>query len=136
MKVTKIVREFVEEKVNEKYPLPVEPTEAIQLERDALNSCVAEALRAASETLTNKLRELGVIYPEGITRMEVTCFNRLNDKNERVYNDPIRPIYLAWRKKKAEIEAKREKAQKDILVSLELGGTKAELLEMLANLPD
>lgn len=29
MKVTKIVRDFVEEKVNEKYPLPVEPTEAI-----------------------------------------------------------------------------------------------------------
>ena len=68
--------------------------------------------------------------------MEVTCFNRLNDKNERVYKDPIRPVYLAWREKKAEVEAKREKAQKDILVSLELGGTKAELIEMLANLPD
>nr|DAN04943.1 MAG TPA: hypothetical protein [Caudoviricetes sp.] len=136
MKVTKIVRDFVEEKVNEKYPLPVEPVEAIQLERSALGSCVAEALKAASETLTRKLRELGVVYPDGVARMEVTCFNRLNDKDERIYVDPIRPIRDAYLEEKAEVEAKRTKAQKEILVSLELGGTKAELLEMLANLPD
>ena len=48
----------------------------------------------------------------------------------------MRPIRDKKKKKKAEVEAKRAKAQKDILVSLELGGTKAELLEMLANLPD
>lgn len=136
MKVTKIVRDFVEEKVNEKYPLPVEPKEAIELERKELNNRVKEAMAAASEVLTAKLRELGVVYPAEITRMEVTSFNSISDKCGRTYADYSRPIRDAYLEEKAEVEAKRAKAQKDILVSLELGGTKAELLEMLANLPD
>lgn len=136
MKVTKIVRDFVEEKVNEKYPLPVEPKEAIKLEREELNNRVAEAMAAASEVLTAKLHELGVVYPAEITRMKITAFNRINSNNSCTYADYIRPIRDAYLEEKAEVEAKRAKAQKDILVSLELGGTKAELLEMLANLPD
>lgn len=136
MKVTKIVRDFVEEKVNEKYPLPVEPKEAIELERKELDNRVVEAMAAASEVLTTKLHELGVVYPAEITRMEVTSFNRISDKHGRTYAEYIRPIRDAYLEEKAEVEAKRAKAQKDILVSLELGGTKAELLEMLASLPD
>lgn len=136
MKVTKIVRDFVEEKVNEKYPLPVEPKEAIELERKELNDRVVEAMAAASEVLTTKLHELGVVYPAEITRMKITSFNRVNNDGGYTCADYIRPIRDAYREEKAEVEAKRAKAQKDILVSLELGGTKAELLEMLANLPD
>lgn len=136
MKVTKIVRDFVEEKVNEKYPLPVEPKEAIEQEREELDRRVAKAMAAASEALTAKLHELGVVYPAEITHMEVTSFNRINTKGDRTYASYIRPIRDAYLEEKAEVEAKRAKAQKDILVSLELGGTKAELLEMLANLPD
>lgn len=136
MKVTKIMRDFIEEKINEKYPLPVEPKEAIELEREELNSRVEEAMVAASEVLTAKLRELGVVYPAEITGMRITSFNRVSDKGGYTYVDYIRPIRDAWREEKAEVEAKRAKAQKEILVSLELGGTKAELLEMLANLPD
>ena len=136
MKVTKIVRDFVEEKINEKYPLPVEPTEAIAQERKELEHRVSEAMAAASEVLTAKLRELGVVYPAEITHMEVTSFNRISDKQGRTYADYIRPIRDAYLEEKAKVEAQRAKAQKDILVSLELGGTKAELLEMLANLPD
>lgn len=136
MKVTKIVRDFVEEKVNEKYPLPVEPTEAIELERKELNDRVVEAMAAAGEVLTTKLHELGVVYPATVTRMKITSFNRVSNDGGYTCADYIRPIRDAYREKKAEVEAKRAKAQKDILVSLELGGTKAELLEMLANLPD
>lgn len=136
MKVTKIVRDFVEEKVNEKYPLPVEPVEAIELEQKELACRVEEAMAAASDVLTTKLRERGVVYPANITGMKITSFNRVSDKGSYTYVDYIRPIRDAWREEKAEVEAKRAKAQKEILVSLELGGTKAELLEMLANLPD
>lgn len=136
MKVTKIVRDFVEEKVNEKYPLPVEPKEAINLEREELNNRVAEAMAAASEVLAAKLRELGVVYPATVARMKITSFNRVSDNGDYTYAGYIRPIRDAYLEEKAEVEAKRAKAQKDILVSLELGGTKAKLLEMLANLPD
>ncbi len=136
MKVTKIVRDFVEEKVNEKYPLPVEPKEAIELEREELNNRVVEAMAAASEVLAAKLRELGIVYPATVARLKITSFNRINSNNNCTYADYIRPIRDAYLEEKAEVEAKRAKAQKDILVSLELGGTKAELLEMLANLPD
>lgn len=136
MKVTKIVRDFVEEKVNEKYPLPVEPKEAIELEREELGRRVTEAMAAASEVLAAKLRELGIVYPATVARIKITSFNRINSNNNCTYADYIRPIRDAYLEEKAEVEAKRAKAQKDILVSLELGGTKAELLEMLANLPD
>lgn len=136
MKVTKIVRDFIEEKVNEKYPLPVEPKEAIELEREELNNRVVEAMAAASEVLAAKLRELGIVYPATVARLKITSFNRINSNNNCTYADYIRPIRDAYLEEKAEVEAKRAKAQKDILVSLELGGTKAELLEMLANLPD
>lgn len=136
MKVTKIVRDFVEEKVNEKYPLPVEPKEAIELEHEELNNRVAEAMAAASEVLAAKLRELGIVYPATVARIKITSFNRINSNNNCTYADYIHPIRDAYLEEKAEVEAKRAKAQKDILVSLELGGTKAELLEMLANLPD
>ena len=136
MKVTKIVRDFVEEKVNEKYPLPVEPKEAIELEREELDNRVVEAMAAASEVLAAKLRELGIVYPATVARIKITSFNRINSNNSCTYADYIRPIRDAYLEEKAEVEAKRAKAQKDILVSLELGGTKAELLEMLANLPD
>lgn len=136
MKVTKIVREFVEEKVNEKYPLPVEPVEAIAQEGRELNDRIKEAMAAATETLASKLRELGVVYPAEVARLEINSFSRYDKKGSFAYADAIRPIRDGWRKEKAEIEAKRKKAQKEILVSLELGGTKAELLEMLANLPD
>ena len=136
MKVTKIVRDFVEEKVNEKYPLPVEPTEAIELEREELEHRVSEAKAAASEFLAAKLHELGIVYPATVARLKITSFNRINSNNNCTYADYIRPIRDAYLEEKAEVEAKRAKAQKDILVSLELGGTKAELLEMLANLPD
>ena len=136
MKVTKIVREFVEEKVNEKYPLPVEPTEAIAQEREELEHRTAEALTAASDVLTTKLHELGVVYPTEGTHMKINSFSHINNKGDRVWADYIHPIRDAYREEKAEVEAKRTKAQKDILVALELGSTKAELLEMLANLPD
>ena len=136
MKVTKIVRDFLEETVNEKYHLHVEPKEAIELEREELNNRVIEAMAAASEVLAAKLRELGIVYPATVARLKITSFNRINSNNNCTYADYIRPIRDAYLEEKAEVEAKRAKAQKDILVSLELGGTKAELLEMLANLPD
>lgn len=135
MKVTKIVREFVEEEINKKYPMPVEPTEAIQQEKSKLEYCVEEAVMAASEVLTAKLHELGVIYPS-VKRMKVTSFSRIDDKGNSVYVNYTRPVQKAWREEVTKVEAKRETALKNILVSLELGGTKKELMEMLANLPD
>ena len=136
MKVTKIVREFIEEKVNEKYPLPVEPTKAIEQEREELKCRVDEAMAAASEILTAKLRELGIVYPATVARIKITSFNRINSNNNCTFVDYIHPIRDAYLEEKAEVEAKRAKAQKDILVSLELGGTKKTLMDMLANLPD
>ena len=90
---------------------------------------------AASEVLTAKLHELGIIYP-GIKRMKVTSFSRIDDKGNSVYVNYSRPIQEAWHEETAKVEAKRAKAIKDILVSLELGGTKKTLMDMLANLPD
>ena len=77
------------------------------------------------------LRYLAEYAPECF---EKTCKNV-------VYNVPeskaiMEPDVPKPQEEKAEVEAKRAKAIKDILVSLELGGTKKTLMDMLANLPD
>ena len=106
MTVTKIVREIVEEEVNKKYPMPVEPTEAIQQEKNKLERRVEEAVMAASEVLTAKLHELGVIYP-GIKRMKVTSFSRIDDKGNSVYVNYSRPVQEAWHEETTKVQAKR-----------------------------
>ena len=62
---------------------------------------------------------------------------RYLDKNGvSYYNGTVNTLRAAYEEVSNEVKAKRETALKNILVSLELGGTKKELMEMLANLPD
>ena len=91
---------------NEKYPLPVEPTEAIELERKELNDRVVEAMAAASTT------ELGVVYPATVVRMKITSFNRVSNDGGYTCADYIRPIRDAYREKKGRSRSQaRESAE-------------------------
>lgn len=136
MKVTKIVREFVEEEVNKKYPMP-EPDKVgmAQLDNDISNA--TERIRKeAGEFIFNKMKEAGIVIDERMVSIKVVDWRYFDKNGVSYYNGTVNALRAAYEKVSNEVKAKRETALKNILVSLELGGTKKELMEMLANLPD
>ena len=136
MKVTKIVREFVEEKVNEKYPLPeLDKDTAAQLDKDI--SIVKERIKKeAGEFIFNKMKEAGLQFKEGVISVDNVNWRYLDKDNVAYFTGIINTVRADYEEISNKVKAKRETALKNILVSLELGGTKKELMEMLANLPD
>ena len=136
MKVTKIVREFVEEEVNKKYPMP-EPDKVgiAQLDND-INNVKERIKKEAGEFIFNKMKEAGVVIDEKMVSIRVIDWRYLDKNGVSYYNGTVNTLRAAYEEVSNEVKAKRETALKNILVSLELGGTKKELMEMLANFPD
>ena len=136
MKVTKIVREFVEEEVNKKYPMPeLDKDAAAQLDKDI--SIVKERIKKeAGEFIFNKMKEAGLQFKEGVISVDNVNWRYLDKDNVVYFTGIINAVRADYEEISNKVKAKRETALKNILVSLELGGTKKELMEMLANLPD
>ena len=132
MKMTKAIREFIEEQVAERAESNaklIELREAADAARDSWNN----AKEAARKEFDAKLAELSAAHG-------LACVD--------YYGKPINPQitgfqyadcrYLpevkAYNEYKAQLDSKRDRAIKDIIVSMELGGTKKELMEMIAAL--
>lgn len=136
MKVTKIVREFVEEEINKKYPMP-EPDKVgmAQLDND-INNAKERIRKEAGEFIFNKMKEAGIVIDERMVSIKVIDWRYFDKNGVSYYNGTVNALRAAYEEVSNKVKAKRETALKNILVSLELGGTKKELMEMLANLPD
>ena len=136
MKVTKIVREFVEEEINKKYPMP-EPDKVGMAQLDNDISKAQERIRKeAGEFIFNKMKEAGIVIDEKMVSIRVSDWRYFDKNGVSYYNGTVNALRAAYEEVSKEVKAKRETALKNILVNLELGGTKKELMEMLANLPD
>ena len=139
MRVTKLIREYVEKVVCEKMPMPAEPTGMTDLRKEweALrNECTAICIERAVAFFTAHKGECAPYY----------CDDDLND-TERIANYLRKKVdvcfgsntltyaeKVAHDKARAEVHKARQEAIDNILVTLELGGSKADLDEMLANL--
>ena len=136
MKVTKIVREFVEEEINKKYPMP-EPDKVgiAQLDND-INNVKERIKKEAGEFIFNKMKEAGIVIDEKMVSIRVSDWRYLDKNGVSYYNGTVNALRAAYEEVSNKVKAKRETALKNILVSLELGGTKKTLMDMLANLPD
>ena len=136
MKVTKIVRKFVEEEINKKYPMP-EPDKVgmAQLDND-INDAKERIKKEAGEFIFNKMKEAGIVIDERMVSIKVVDWRYFDKNGVSYYNGTVNALRAAYEEVSKGVKAKRETALKNILVSLELGGTKKELMEMLANLPD
>lgn len=136
MKVTKIVREFVEEEINKKYPMP-EPDKVgmAQLDND-INNAKERIKKEAGEFIFNKMKEAGIVIDERMVSIKVVDWRYFDKNSVSYYNGTVNALRVAYEEASNEVKAKRETALKNILVSLELGGTKKTLMDMLANLPD
>ena len=132
MKMTKAIREFIEEQVTERAE---SNAKLIELRETADAACNRwnNALEAARKEFDAKLAELGTTHGLAYTDY---YGNPANPQISNFRNADCRylPEVKAYDEYRAQLNSKRDRAIKDIIVSMELGGTKKELMEMIAAL--
>jgi hypothetical protein len=124
MRVTKIIREYVEKTVETKMPFgkPAadyrEATAQMQEQRRLLN----EQVTAYAVSL---VKEANITLQEGFV-LSVACGDKITSTDYRA------PLREENDKHQREVREKRRKAIDTILVELELGATKADLERLIA----
>ena len=130
MKVTKLIREYVEEKVRESYPKTVAELVWEKHEK-SINEAITEVNEKVFEYTKKLAEELNAKYGFPADSNLTACDHHNSVRNKYNYDAEI---YQAYRKAREEREQKINEKIKEILVTLELGGSKADLDEMLANI--
>ena len=130
MRVTRLIRDYVEKSVKANYPKSAE-----ELAWDERSKKLSEAMTEANEIVEafaeKVIAELNEKYgfAEGYDRLKKTQYAIVRSDGQ--FDDPIyNASYQAKRKREQEIYEKIE----EILLTLELGGTKADLDEMIKNI--
>ena len=132
MKMTKTIREFIEEQVAERAESNAKLIE-LREAADTASNRWNNALEAARKEFDAKLAELGATYGLAYTDY---YGNPADPQISNFRNADCRylPEVKAYDEYRAQLNSKRDRAIKDIIVSMELGGTKKELMEMIAAL--
>ena len=134
MKMTKAIREFIEEQVTERAE-GASNTRLTELREaaDAARERWDNALKAARKEFDAKLAELSATH--GLACVDYSG-NPADPQIGNFRNVECRylPEVKAYNEYKRQLDRKRDRAIKDIIVSMELGGTKKELMEMIAAL--
>ena len=132
MKMTKTIREFIEEQVTERAESNAKLIELREAANTASNRW-NNALEAARKEFDAKLAELGAAHGLAYTDY---YGNPADPQISNFRNADCRylPEVKAYDEYRAQLNSKRDRAIKDIIVSMELGGTKKELMEMIAAL--
>lgn len=128
MRVTRLIRDYVEKRVREQFPKTAEEL-TWEAEKDKMSAAIEEAEKLMETYAEQIIKELNEKYGFKDYHMIKHNYYHVTDSYS---NDS--EIYKASIKAKREREQKMNKTFEDILISLELGGTKAELEEMLANI--
>lgn len=139
MKVTKLIREYVERTVCEKMPMPAEPTEmtALRKEWDALREeCIAICIERAAAFFTAHKGECAPYYHDDDLNDTEGIIAYIQKKTDVCFGSSTLTYAekVAYDKARADVCKARRDAVDNILVTLELGGSKADLDEMLNNL--
>ena len=134
MKMTKAIREFIEEQVTEAAKTSTAATlTQLKAEADAESQRWDEVLEAKRKQFNTELaslaKDFGYTYISynGKEYLPRICgFDSCASQHL--------PAVKAYNEAKAVVQRKIDKSIKDIIVSMELGGTKKELMEMISKL--
>ena len=123
MRVTKIIREYVEKTIREKIPYG-EPTQIYKQHSKALTDLRDQLEEKVNTYAQELLAGIGNL-PEGfeIKRSGYCIFDSTTYRS---------PMYNADQAHQRQVREKREKAIENILVELELGATKADLERLIS----
>ena len=129
MRVTKLIREYVVKRVNENYP-KTEVELAYEAHESNIDNAIAEANKIFVEYANKLAEELNAKYgfSEDDNLKANSYYNAVFHKKD--YNSEFCQEYCKAREERR--MAISEKIE-EILLTLELGGTKADLDEMLKN---
>ena len=130
MRVTRLIREYVEKKVRESYPKSVAEL-VYEKHSKNLNEAITEANEKVYEFTKKLAEELNAKYgfPADSNLQACNDYNTIKSKYD--YDSEI---YQAYSKARGERQMKIKEKIEEILLTLELGGSKADLDEMLANI--
>ena len=123
MRVTKIIREYVEKTIITKMPYG-EPTTAYKQHCQSLNDLTSQLNEKVNAYAEELLAGVGNL-PEGFT-IKKTHWSVFESST---WNSPMHIAASAHERK---VRENREKAIENILVELELGATKADLERLIA----
>lgn len=130
MRVTKLIREYVVKKVNESYP-KTEAELAYEEYKNNIDNAIAEANEIVFEYVKKLAEELNAKYgfSEDDNLKANSYYNAVFHKKD--YDSKSCEEYIkASEERRKKINEKIE----EILLTLELGGTKADLDEMIKNI--
>lgn len=128
MRVTKIIREYVEKRVKEIYG---EPTE-VEKEYERAKAEFEDNLKKANEEIKTVIKEYMAKIPNPYGfELEMTSSHIFNNYSWH-YETP--EIEKKYKKARDERLKKQSDALENIFVTLELGGNKEQLEQMLADL--
>ena len=134
MRVTKVIREYIEEKVAERLPFPEKPKNSLIEEFEQLEEKMNQMVKEEFKALALKYKGQFRYSWTGDSYDDIEVQLNYIDKNVDINGCVCRIYTKADTEYKEELErVKKQRADivKDIIVTLELGGTKAELEEML-----
>lgn len=123
MRVTKLIREYVEEEVAKAIPYG-EPTENWKKEVACLNDLTTQLNEQVEKYADELLASVGNL-PEGFIISKRKGYRIIEGSS---FNSPLD---CARREHERDIRDKRKKAVDTILISLELGATRAELADLM-----
>lgn len=135
MKVTKIIREYIEESVHEKflpaYEAAAAKSKELEAEKDRIRGAIKNfKLEMAAYVRDQFAQSFGSHYrPETMEAYKGSISVSLPWGLESGFIDVEDPD-----KQKAKVREKEEKAVKNILIELELGATKADLDRLLSEI--
>ena len=132
MKMTKTIREFIEEQVTERAENDAKLNE-LREAADTARKRWDDVLKETKKEFNAKLAELGEAYglvyqtySGEVVHPQIYSFQYVESR--------YLPEIKAYDEYRAQLNNKRDRAIKDIIVSMELGGTKKELMEMIETL--
>lgn len=128
MKVTKLIREYIEKSVEEAYPLQNIP------EFDLVNSRFQEACKIYTQKCEDFCRDLARSLKQEYDIPEDWTFEFRQGINILAYTAYKSDLYLKNNAYLEEIREKRKKTTNEILLSLELGANREELNRMISSL--
>lgn len=128
MRVSKAVKEYIEKQVCAKYPKGENELKAEQVKElvNKANKEMLELMDKAKKEISNQ-----IIAKYGLTEEMGKQNNQYHDYNFDSWNSPIETKANTDRQNRR--KAIQDKIE-DIIVTLELGGTKADLEKMLAEI--
>jgi hypothetical protein len=137
MRVTKVIREYIEQKVEERYPMPEEVESAARFEYNELMArCTTFIKNEAEKFIKAYVADVDKVSYGGYSDCDEQKIKDFVDRACASFGGVTLKVDNERQEARRKLREKREKAVREIIVELELGATKADLADLLANLPD